>query len=70
MLLLTELKSKRNETVLTRPKFISGYPVLRSKIEFKRPGKAANKEDWNKFIMATKVGSTIFGFGHVKLGDL
>lgn len=32
-----------------------GYPVLRNKIEFKRPGKAANKEDWNKFIMATKV---------------
>ena len=25
-------------------------------MEFKRPGKAANKEDWNKFIMATKVG--------------
>lgn len=33
----------------------SGYPVLRNKMEFKRPGKAANKEDWNKFIMATKV---------------
>ena len=43
---------------------------MRSKIEFKRPGKAANKEDWNKFIMATKVGSTVFGFGHVKLRDL
>lgn len=35
--------------------FYSGYPVLRNKMEFKRPGKAANKEDWNKFIMATKV---------------
>ena len=35
--------------------FFLGYPVLRNKIEFKRPGKAANKEDWNKFIMATKV---------------
>ncbi|KAK2554336.1 Intraflagellar transport protein 172-like protein [Acropora cervicornis] len=32
-----------------------GYPVLRNKMEFKRPGKAANKEDWNKFIMATEV---------------
>ncbi|KAK2556628.1 Intraflagellar transport protein 172-like protein, partial [Acropora cervicornis] len=31
------------------------YPVLRNKMEFKRPGKAANKEDWNKFIMATEV---------------
>ncbi|XP_067026551.1 intraflagellar transport protein 172 homolog [Acropora muricata] len=30
-------------------------PPLRNKMEFKRPGKAANKEDWNKFIMATKV---------------
>ena len=35
--------------------FFLGYPVLRNKIELKRPGKAANKEDWNKFIMATKV---------------
>lgn len=35
--------------------FYSGYPFLRNKMEFKRPGKAANKEDWNKFIMATKV---------------
>ena len=35
--------------------FYSGYPPLRNKMEFKRPGKAANKEDWNKFIMATKV---------------
>lgn len=35
--------------------FYSGYPVLRNKMEFKCPGKAANKEDWNKFIMATKV---------------
>ena len=35
---------------------ISGYPVLRNKIEFKRPNFAANKDDWNKFLMATKVG--------------
>ena len=35
--------------------FYSGYTVLRNKMEFKRLGKAANKEDWNKFIMATKV---------------
>ncbi|CAG5928433.1 unnamed protein product [Menidia menidia] len=31
-----------------------GYPVLRNKIEFSSAGKAANKEDWNKFLMATK----------------
>ena len=33
----------------------SGYPVLRNKMEFKNPGKVANKDDWNKFLMATKV---------------
>ena len=32
-----------------------GYPVLRNKIDFKRHGRAANKEAWNKFVMATKV---------------
>lgn len=36
------------------PCVITGYPVLRNKIEFKRPGMAANKDDWNKFLMATK----------------
>ncbi|KAM7445695.1 hypothetical protein ABFA07_005947 [Porites harrisoni] len=44
-----------NTGITSLPCVITGYPVLRSKIEFKRPGKAANKEDWNKFIMATKV---------------
>ncbi|GLD49834.1 intraflagellar transport protein 172 homolog [Lates japonicus] len=36
--------------------FLAGgrYPVLRNKIEFSSGGKAANKEDWNKFLMATK----------------
>ena len=33
----------------------TGYPVLRNIIEFKKTGKAANKEDWNKFSMTTKV---------------
>lgn len=32
-----------------------GYPVLRNKLEFKNPGKVANKDDWNKFAMTTKV---------------
>jgi len=44
-----------NTGITSLPCVITGYPVLRNKIEFKRPGKAANKEDWNKFIMATKV---------------
>lgn len=33
----------------------TGYPILRNKIDFKRPGKAANKDNWNKFLMAVKV---------------
>lgn len=41
--------------------FSKGYPVLRNKLEFKKPGRAANKDDWNKFLMATKV-SVIFKF--------
>ena len=35
---------------------LSGYPVLRSKIEFRRRERAASKEDWNKFVMSSKVG--------------
>jgi hypothetical protein len=27
-------------------------------MEFKRPGKVANKDDWNKIIMAAKVFRT------------
>ncbi|XP_074640366.1 intraflagellar transport protein 172 homolog [Tubulanus polymorphus] len=37
------------------PCVITGYPVLRNKLEFKRPGKVANKDDWNKILMATKM---------------
>ena len=29
--------------------------MLSNKMEFKNPGKVANKDDWNKFLMATKV---------------
>ncbi|CAL8315982.1 unnamed protein product [Lota lota] len=36
------------------PCVITGYPVLRNKMDFKAPGKASNKDDWNKFLMATK----------------
>lgn len=32
-----------------------GYPVLRNKVELSAAGRAANKEDWNKFLMAAKV---------------
>lgn len=36
------------------PCVLTGYPVLRNKIEFSSTGKGANKDDWNKFLMATK----------------
>uniref|UniRef100_A0A668A2T2 Intraflagellar transport protein 172 homolog n=1 Tax=Myripristis murdjan TaxID=586833 RepID=A0A668A2T2_9TELE len=36
------------------PCILTGYPVLKNKMEFQTPGKAANKDDWNKFLMATK----------------
>ncbi|XP_071532014.1 intraflagellar transport protein 172 homolog [Panulirus ornatus] len=39
------------------PCVISGYPVIRNRFDLKR-GQAANKEDWNKLIMATKVSSS------------
>ncbi|XP_039273606.2 intraflagellar transport protein 172 homolog [Styela clava] len=37
------------------PCIISGYPVLRNKVEFKVKGKSANAEDWQKFNMAAKI---------------
>ncbi|XP_072218456.1 intraflagellar transport protein 172 homolog [Leuresthes tenuis] len=43
-----------NTGLRSLPCILSGYPVLRNKIEFSTAGKAANKEDWNKFLMATK----------------
>ncbi|XP_005948489.1 intraflagellar transport protein 172 homolog [Haplochromis burtoni] len=43
-----------NTGLRSMPCVLTGYPVLRNKIEFSAAGKAANKEDWNKFLMATK----------------
>ncbi|KAK2889898.1 intraflagellar transport protein 172 homolog isoform X2 [Channa argus] len=43
-----------NTGLRSLPCVLTGYPVLRNKIEFGSVGKAANKEDWNKFLMATK----------------
>ncbi|XP_025050082.1 intraflagellar transport protein 172 homolog [Alligator sinensis] len=40
--------------VRSLPCVLTGYPVLRNKVEFKRPGKEANKDTWNKFLMAVK----------------
>ncbi|XP_042302841.1 LOW QUALITY PROTEIN: intraflagellar transport protein 172 homolog [Sceloporus undulatus] len=40
--------------VRSMPCLITGYPVLRNKVVFKHPGKEANKESWNKFLMAVK----------------
>ncbi|XP_026197771.1 intraflagellar transport protein 172 homolog [Anabas testudineus] len=43
-----------NTGLRSLPCLLTGYPVLRNKIDFPSVGKAANKEDWNKFLMATK----------------
>jgi len=41
------------------PCVVSGYPVMshrgRNPVEFKRPGKQANRDDWNKLMMAAKM---------------
>ncbi|KAF7647467.1 hypothetical protein LDENG_00172140 [Lucifuga dentata] len=43
-----------NTGIRSLPCIVTGYPVLRNKAEFASAGKAANKDDWNKFLMATK----------------
>ncbi|XP_054618204.1 intraflagellar transport protein 172 homolog [Dunckerocampus dactyliophorus] len=43
-----------NSGLRSLPCVLTGYPVLRNKVEFSSAGKAANKEDWNKFLMTTK----------------
>ncbi|GAB1607105.1 transport 172 homolog [Argonauta hians] len=37
------------------PCLITGYPVLRNQMPFSQPGIGANKDDWNKLFMASKV---------------
>ncbi|XP_015905887.1 intraflagellar transport protein 172 homolog [Parasteatoda tepidariorum] len=37
------------------PCLVTGYPVMRNKVEFGSSGKVANKDDWNKLIMTAKV---------------
>ncbi|KAG7214317.1 hypothetical protein INR49_004455 [Caranx melampygus] len=43
-----------NTGLRSLPCVLTGYPVLRNKVEFTSAGKTANKDDWNKFLMATK----------------
>ncbi|XP_071324251.1 intraflagellar transport protein 172 homolog [Trachinotus anak] len=43
-----------NTGLRSLPCVLTGYPVLRNKIEFSSVGRTANKDDWNKFLMATK----------------
>ncbi len=45
--------------VQSLPCVITGYPVLRHKIDFKMGIMAANKEDWNTFVMAVKVSKMV-----------
>lgn len=44
-----------NTGIQSLPCVVTGYPVLRNKLDFKKPGFSANKEDWNRILMATKV---------------
>ncbi|XP_070378558.1 intraflagellar transport protein 172 homolog [Dermacentor albipictus] len=37
------------------PCLITGYPVLQNKLQFQKPKIVCNKDDWNKFLLATKV---------------
>jgi intraflagellar transport protein 172 len=40
--------------IISLPCVITGYPVLKQKVEFKKEGRCANKDDWSKFIMNAK----------------
>lgn len=44
--------------------------MLRNKIEFKRPGREASKDTWNKFLMAVKVSQAFCGAGRQAAGCL
>eukprot|EP01137_Pigoraptor_chileana_P037243 Opistho-2@34026 len=37
------------------PCIVTGYPVLRSRVQCKSCNRAANKDDWNKFVMSERV---------------
>ncbi|KAM6905680.1 intraflagellar transport protein 172 homolog [Lycodopsis pacificus] len=43
-----------NTGLRSLPCILTGYPVLRDKMEFSSVGKVAVKKDWNKFLMTTK----------------
>ena len=43
--------------VASLPCVVTGYPILQNKVDFKIKGKHANKEDWNKFVVAMKVSN-------------
>ncbi|XP_031717380.1 intraflagellar transport protein 172 homolog isoform X2 [Anarrhichthys ocellatus] len=43
-----------NTGLRSLPCVLTGYPVLRDKMEFSSVGKVAVKKDWNKFLMTTK----------------
>ena len=49
------------DSVMYQPCVITGYPVLNKKIEFKN-NLSANVEDWNKYLMITRVSSSLLFF--------
>lgn len=42
-------------TMRAEPCLITGYPVLQNKLKFQKQGAVCNKDDWNKFLLATKL---------------
>ncbi|KAH7979194.1 hypothetical protein HPB49_008618 [Dermacentor silvarum] len=46
-------------TLRALPCLITGYPVLQNKLQFQKPGIVCNKDDWNKFLLATKPGDPL-----------
>ena len=45
--------------VQSLPCVVTGYPVLRNRIDFKTACRTANKDDWNTLVMAMKVSHGI-----------
>jgi intraflagellar transport protein 172 len=50
-----EASLKAPDGQVSPPCIVSGYPVLRNKIAFKKDNRVANKEDWNRLIMESKM---------------
>jgi len=46
--------SDGHQSEVALPCVMTGYPVLKHPVKFPGPLKMANREDWNRFLVATK----------------